>query len=150
MGPELAKRLQVFRTMMEAEPDWSTGFAPNGTVLGEGQWIKREALANTLEVIGREGADAFYMGPIAHSMVDHILANGGILAMKDMKSYEPLIRKAMVGYYQGRKIYTSPAPTSGPVLINILNILECYDLGRFKENANMEAHRLVEAMKCKL
>ncbi|KAF9110932.1 hypothetical protein BGX27_005691 [Mortierella sp. AM989] len=120
VGPELAKRLQ---------------------------WIKREALANTLEAIGREGADTFYVGFIAQSMVDHIQANGGILAMKDMKSYEALTRKALVGYYQGRKIYTSPAPTSGPVLINILNILEHYDLGRFKENANMEAHRLVEAMK---
>lgn len=150
VGPELAKRLQVFRTMMESEPDWSTVFAPNGAVLCKEQWIKREALANTLEAIGREGADAFYVGPIAQNLVNHINANGGILTMKDMKTYKPLIRKAIVGYYQGRKIYTSPAPTSGPVLISILNILENYDRGRFKKNANMEAHRLVEAMKCEL
>ncbi|KAI1318952.1 hypothetical protein EDD11_005386 [Mortierella claussenii] len=147
VGPELAKRLQIYKTLMETEPDWSAVFAPNGTVLREGQWIKRGALADTLEAVGRDGADAFYTGPIAQSMVNHIRANGGIMTMKDMKSYEPLIKKPMVGYYQGRKIYTTPAPTSGPVLISILNILERYDLGRFKENANVEAHRLVEAMK---
>ncbi|KAG0200299.1 hypothetical protein BGX28_006581 [Mortierella sp. GBA30] len=147
IGPELAKRLQVYKTLMESQPDWSAVFAPNGTVLREGQWIKREALANTLEVIGRDGANAFYTGPIAQNMVDHIQANGGILTMMDMKSYKPLIKEPMVGYYQGRKVYTTPAPTSGPVLISILNILERFDLGRVKSNANVEAHRLVEAMK---
>ncbi|CAO3569105.1 unnamed protein product [Mortierella alpina] len=147
IGPELAKRLQVYKVLMESEPDWSAVFAPNGTVLREGQWIKREALANTLETIGLEGADAFYTGPIAQNMVDHIQTNGGILTMNDMKGYKPLIKEPMVGYYQGRKIYTTPAPTSGPILISLLNILERYDLGREKENANVEAHRLVEAMK---
>ncbi|KAF8984353.1 hypothetical protein BGZ46_008220 [Entomortierella lignicola] len=147
IGPELAKRLQIYKTMMETEPDWASTFAPNGTVLREGQKIQRKSLADTLETIGKEGVDAFYTGPIAQSMVDHIKANGGILDMNDMKSYKPLIKKPMIGYYQGRKIYTSPAPTSGPVLISILNILERYDLGRFKANANVEAHRLVEAMK---
>ncbi|KAF9434162.1 hypothetical protein BGZ76_008470, partial [Entomortierella beljakovae] len=147
VGPELAKRLRQYKPMMESEPDWSSTFAPNGTVLNEGQWITRKTLANTLETIGKEGADSFYTGPIAQSMVDHIKANGGILDMDDMKSYKPLIKEPMVGYYQGRKVYTTPAPTSGPVLISILNILERYDLGRFKENANVEVHRLVEAMK---
>lgn len=149
IGPELARRIQVYRVMMESEPDWSRVFAPNGTALREGQRIKRPALADTLETIGREGPEAFYTGPIAQSMVDHIQANGGILTMKDMKSYEPLIKKPMVGYYQGRKVYTTPAPTSGPILISILNILERYNLGHFKDDANVDVHRLVEAMKCK-
>lgn len=147
VGPELAKRLRVYKTMMETEPDWSAVFAPNGTILKEGQWIKREALANTLETIGKEGADAFYTGPIAQNMVDYIKQNGGILDMDDMKAYKPLIKEPMVGYYQGRKVYTTPAPTSGPILISLLNILERYELGRVKQNANVEVHRLVEAMK---
>lgn len=149
IGPELARRIQVYRVMMESEPDWSRVFAPNGTALREGQRIKRPALADTLETIGREGPEAFYTGPIAQSMVDHIQANGGILTMKDMKSYEPLIKEPMVGYYQGRKVYTTPAPTSGPILISILNILERYNLGHFKDDANVDVHRLAEAMKCK-
>ncbi|KAG0026785.1 hypothetical protein BGZ81_006093 [Podila clonocystis] len=147
IGPELARRIQVYRVMMESEPDWSRVFAPNGTALREGQRIKRPALADTLETIGREGPEAFYTGPIAQNMVDHIQANGGILTMKDMKAYKPLIKEPMVGYYQGRKIYTTPAPTSGPILISILNILERYNLGHLKDDATVDVHRLVEAMK---
>ncbi|KAG0336562.1 hypothetical protein BG004_007996 [Podila humilis] len=147
IGPELARRIQIYRVMMESEPDWSRNFAPNGTALREGQRINRPALADTLETIGKDGPDAFYTGPIAQNIVNYIHANGGNLTMDDMKSYKPLVKEPVVGYYQGRKVYTTPAPTSGPILISILNILERYDLGHFKDNSNIEVHRLVEAMK---
>ncbi|KAF9112019.1 hypothetical protein BGX27_004104 [Mortierella sp. AM989] len=147
VGPELARRIQLVKDMVETEPDWSHVFAPEGTALREGQLIKREALADTLETIGRDGADAFYTGKIAQMMVDHVQANGGILTMKDMKDYKPLVKQPVIGYYHGRKIYTSPAPTSGPALISMLNILERYNVGKVKADANVDTHRLVEAMK---
>ncbi|KAG0279556.1 hypothetical protein BGZ95_000868 [Linnemannia exigua] len=148
VGPELARRLQIARELIETEPDWSHVFASaEGTALREGQWIKREALADTLETVGREGADAFYTGTIAQRIVDHVQKNGGILTMDDMKGYKPLVKEPVVGYYQGRKVYTSPAPTSGPALISILNILERYNLGKFKQDVKVEKHRFVEAMK---
>lgn len=149
VGPELANRIQRVRTMMETEPDWKQVFASaEGVALREGQWIKREALADTLEKVGQEGADAFYTGSIAQGIVDHVKKHGGILTMDDMKGYKPLIKKPVVGYYQGRKVYTSPAPTSGPTLISILNILERYNMGKFKQDKNFETQRVVEAMKC--
>ncbi|KAG0015910.1 hypothetical protein BGZ81_011477 [Podila clonocystis] len=147
VGPELARRLQIAKQLVETESDWSHVFAPKGEALREGQWIKREALADTLESISKHGAKAFYEGPIAQSMVDHIQAHGGILTMEDMKSYKPLIKEPSVGFYQGRKVYTSPAPTSGPTLISILNIIERYNLGKFQQDAKLDTHRLVEAMK---
>ncbi|KAG0367486.1 gamma-glutamyltranspeptidase [Gamsiella multidivaricata] len=147
VGPELARRIQLVKEMMETEPDWSRVFAADGLALREGQLIKREALANTLEAIGKEGADVFYTGEIAKMIVDHVQEHGGILTMQDMKDYRPLVKKPMVGYYQGRKIYTSPAPTSGPALISILNILERYNVGKVKDDANLDTHRLIEAMK---
>lgn len=149
VGPELGRRLQIAKQLVETQPDWSPVFAPEGEALREGQWIKREALADTLESIAKNGAKAFYEGPIAQSMVDHVQANGGILTMEDMKNYKPLIKEPSVGFYQGRKVYTSPAPTSGPTLISILNILERYNLGKFSQDINLDMHRLVEAMKCK-
>ncbi|KAF8924018.1 hypothetical protein BGZ58_002277 [Dissophora ornata] len=147
VGPELARRIQLAKEMLETEPDWSHVFAPGRTALREGQWIKREALANTLEAIGREGADVFYTGEIAQMMVDHVQKNGGILTMEDMEAYKPLIKEPVVGFYQGRKVYSSPAPTSGPALISMLNILERYNIGRVKGDTGVDAHRLVEAMK---
>ncbi|KAF9098032.1 hypothetical protein BGX23_007189 [Mortierella sp. AD031] len=148
VGPELARRIQLVKEMMETEADWRHVFASeDGVALREGQWIKREALADTLEAIGREGADVFYTGRIARAIVDHVQKNGGILTMEDMKGYRPLIKEPIVGYYQGRKVYTSPAPTSGPALISILNILERYNVGKVKQDANVDTHRFVEAMK---
>ncbi|KAK3841664.1 MAG: nucleophile aminohydrolase [Linnemannia gamsii] len=147
VGPELARRLQMNKELVEMQPDWLPVFAPEGKALREGEWIKREALADTLEKIAKHGAKAFYEGPIAQSMVDHIKAHGGILTIEDMKNYQPLIREPSVGFYHGRKVYTSPAPTSGPSLISILNILERYNLGKFPDNRNLDTHHVVEAMK---
>lgn len=149
VGPELARRLVKSKDLLESQPDWSEVFAPQGTILHEGDWIKREALADTLETIGEEGADAFYTGKLAQSMVDHIQANGGILTMEDMKNYTALVTRPVVGFYQGRKVYAAPAPASGPALISVLNILERYDVGRYDESKNVDTHRLVEAMKRK-
>ncbi|KAF9193210.1 hypothetical protein BGZ51_003959 [Haplosporangium sp. Z 767] len=147
VGPELARRIQLAKELMETQPDWSHVFASNGVALKEGQWIKRKALADTLEIVGKEGADAFYTGEIAQMIVDHVQKHGGILTMADMKAYKPLVKKPMVGYYQGLKVYTTPAPTSGPALISILNILERYNIGMNKDGAGVDTHRLVEAMK---
>ncbi|KAF9128015.1 hypothetical protein BGW39_005421 [Mortierella sp. 14UC] len=119
VGPELARRIQLAREMIETEPDWSHVFASaEGVALREGQWIKREALADTLETVGREGADAFYTGTIAQRIVDHVQKNGGILTMDDMKGYKPLVKE--------------------PIR---------YNLGKAKQDINVETHRFVEAMK---
>ncbi|KAG0226111.1 hypothetical protein BGW41_004270 [Actinomortierella wolfii] len=147
VGPELARRIQIAKEMMETVPEWSEVFAPKGKALREGELIQRKALAKTLETIAKEGPDSFYTGAIAQSMVDHIQKNGGILTMKDLAGYRPLLKEPIVGYYQGRKVYTTPAPTSGPVLISLLNILERYNVGRDKSLAPIEVHRLIEAMK---
>ncbi|KAF9956778.1 hypothetical protein BGZ72_002464 [Mortierella alpina] len=147
VGPELARRISLVKEMMETDPDWSHVYASKeGVALKEGDWIKREALADTLETVGRKGADAFYNGKIAKSIVDHVRKNGGILSMEDMRKYTALIKEPVVGYYQGRKVYASPAPASGPVLISILNILERYNVGK-SSSANLDTHHLVEAMK---
>lgn len=152
VGPELGRRLQydLLKDLLLNDPTWSSVFAPKGEILKEGQWIKREALADTLETISKEGADAFYTGKIAETLVKYVQANGGILNMTDMANYQPLVKEPMVGDYLGRKIYAPPAPTSGPALIAILNILEEYNVGRAKERTNVDTHLLVEAMKCRM
>ncbi|KAF9364503.1 hypothetical protein BGX34_001333 [Mortierella sp. NVP85] len=149
VGPELGRRLQLvqIKDMLINDPTWSSVFAPKGEILKEGQWIKRKAFADTLETISKEGADAFYTGKIAETIVKYVQANGGILNMTDMANYKPQVKEPVIGQYLGRKIYAPPAPTSGPALIAILNILEDYNVGRTKEMANVDAHRLVEAMK---
>ncbi|KAI1313881.1 hypothetical protein EDD11_002416 [Mortierella claussenii] len=145
--PLLAVRLETVKWLMESDLHWSRMYAPKGKVAVEGEWVRREVLADTLETIGREGADAFYTGAIALSMVNYVRERGGQLTMEDLRDYKAVVRQPVVGYYHGRKIYTSPAPTSGPTLLSILNIVERYNFGRGRVAPQVETHRLVEAMK---
>lgn len=66
---------------------------------------------------------------------------------KDLSDYSVIVQPAMEGYYLGRKIYTTHAPTSGPVLLHMLNIMEHYDLAG-EGPTDLNIHRSVEAMKC--
>ena len=65
-------------------PTWSDIYAPRGYSLVEGDYVKRIAYGQTLERIANEGADAFYTGDIAQSMVDTVQSLGGILSMEDV------------------------------------------------------------------
>lgn len=66
---------------------------------------------------------------------------------EDLFNYSVIVQPAMEGSYLGRKIYTSNAPTSGPVLLHMLNIMEHYDLAG-EGPTGLNIHRSVEAMKC--
>lgn len=123
-------------------------FAPDGELLREGDVIRNANLSRTLGLIAERGADVFYQGEIANAIISKIRAEGGIMTHEDLINYKVNVSRALEGTYRGLKVYTSHAPTSGPVLLHMLNLLENYDLpaeGRTEVNV----HRLVEAMKCK-
>ncbi|CAG8480099.1 12138_t:CDS:10 [Racocetra fulgida] len=85
-------------------------------------------------------------GSIARSTVDTIQSRGGIITMEDLAAYRPTIREPLIGYYQGRKIITSPEPGSGTILLFLLNVLEEY---KFHETGrtSLNAQRMAEAFK---
>jgi gamma-glutamyltranspeptidase/glutathione hydrolase/leukotriene-C4 hydrolase len=128
------------------DPAFVQVFAPNGQLATEGQLIKRSALADTLEIIAKEGPDAFYEGFVAASIVNTTVQQGGILTLEDMKNYRAIVRPPISTYYHGRKVVTGPTPTSGHVLISALNILERFNLPVLGE-VGLNIHRLVEALK---
>jgi gamma-glutamyltranspeptidase/glutathione hydrolase/leukotriene-C4 hydrolase len=125
---------------------WSEVYFPNGVATKAGDIIKRPNLAKTLEVIANEGADAFYEGNIAKTLVDTIQSAGGIVTLQDFKNYRPFIRRTMSTYYKGRKVTTCSAPTSGPVLLSVLNLVERFQF-QVEGLTGLNVHRLVEAFK---
>ncbi|KZV73343.1 gamma-glutamyltranspeptidase [Peniophora sp. CONT] len=148
MGPELSRRIhmQFFAALMLGNKDWSPVFAPRGVLLREGELIKRTNLSRTLATLAEEGPEAFYEGAIAHAIVNKVQAEGGILTLKDLADYRVKVTKALSGTYHGRKVYVPHAPTSGPVLLHMLNLVENHDLaGEGKTGLNL--HRIVETMK---
>ncbi|CAO3592925.1 unnamed protein product [Absidia cylindrospora] len=139
-------RLQLAEEWIMKSDDWMNIYAPNGTLAKKGDIIRRPALASTLRAIANEGADVFYKGPIAEQMIRTIQENGGILTLEDLASYKAEIRPTVNTYYHGRRITTATSPTSGPILLAMLNILERYNLS-VQGETTLNIHRMLEAFK---
>ncbi|KAG8967858.1 hypothetical protein FRC03_009145 [Tulasnella sp. 419] len=147
VGKELDKRLKWLGSFMHHSRDWAPIFAPTGHLLTEGELIKRTTYAHTLSIIAKEGPDAFYSSSskIARAIVRKVQSEGGIMTQEDLEGYKPVVEQALEGSYRGKKIWVTGAPSSGPVLLHILNLLELFDLSEGPTPLNI--HRIVEAMK---
>ncbi|KAH7879098.1 gamma-glutamyltranspeptidase [Lentinula edodes] len=142
---ELARRIQWFPDLFLNDPDFREIFAPNGTLLKEGDPIERNNYAFTLLEVAKGGADAFYNGTsISEALVAKVNETGGHATVEDFKNYRPLMYRSLEGSYRGKKLYTARAPSSGPVLLHMLNLMEGYN---FTRRSGLDTHRMVEAMK---
>lgn len=86
-------------------------------------------------------------GSILDALLNKIQATGGILTAEDFTSYIPLVKPALKGSFKNRTVYTSHAPTSGPALLHMLNLLERFETTDADEG--LKLHRFVETLKCK-
>jgi gamma-glutamyltranspeptidase/glutathione hydrolase len=103
-------------------------------------------LADTLRTIADKGADGFYQGEVAEKIVAAVRGAGGIMMADDLKNYKAIERPVVRGSYRGYDIVSMPPPSSGGVhLIEMLNILEGYDLGKLPREQAL--HLEIEAMK---
>jgi len=120
---------------------------------GEGRawpgWVLVQPdLARTLETLAREGPGAFYHGTIGAALADHLAATGGLVTREDLAAYEPVLRAPVRGTYRGLEILSFPPPSSGgAVLVEILNVVEGFDLARYGPGSSAAIHRVAEAMK---
>jgi gamma-glutamyltranspeptidase/glutathione hydrolase len=119
---------------------------PDGAMLALGDRLVQSDLADTLEAIAHDGPRAFYDGPIAAKLAAAIQAAGGIMTVDDLKEYRAIERKPVRGSYRGYDIVSMPPPSSGGVnLIEMLNILEGYDLAH--DDDTQVPFLMIEAMK---
>jgi gamma-glutamyltranspeptidase/glutathione hydrolase len=124
-------------------------FKADGSALGPGDWLVQSDLADSLETIARVGPQAFYDGPIAEKIAAAVQSAGGVMTTDDLKNYQAIERPPVRGSYRGYDIVSMAPPSSGGVeLIEMLNILEGYDLsGIARADAARALHLLIEAMK---
>ena len=119
---------------------------PDGTALGPGDRLVQSDLAATLGTIARQGPRAFYEGPTAQKIAAAIEAAGGVMTADDLKNYRPIERAPLRGTYRGYELVSMAPPSSGGVeLVEMLNILEGYDLAHDGEAQTF--HLMIEAMK---
>jgi gamma-glutamyltranspeptidase / glutathione hydrolase len=124
-----------------------TFFTKEGLVPLLGTMIYQQNLARTLETIAAQGSDGFYSGPVAKAIVDTVKKNKGILSLKDLSQYRIKERQPVVGTYKGLKIYSMPPPSSGGIhVIQILKMLEAYDLKSMKPQSAEAVHLTASSM----
>ncbi|MBQ3575027.1 MAG: gamma-glutamyltransferase [Clostridia bacterium] len=113
-----------------------------------GEHIVNDKIVNALEAIIAEGRDGFYKGAVAEAIVESVNAAGGIMTMEDLANYEIQILEPVKGTYRGYQVISSPLPSSGGThLIQILNILENFDLSDTTPYSTKHSHLIAEAEK---
>lgn len=123
-------------------------FLPDGAPPQPGQRLVCGDYAETLRCIAREGADALYNGALGDLVVQDIAAHGGILTRADLQQYQLKRREALRGSYRGHEIVTVGPPSAGGVhVIQVLNLLEDFDLAERGFGTAASLHLLAEALK---
>lgn len=129
-------------------PEMQKVYWKDGLPYEAGDVIQNPDLAKALQKIADEGRDGFYKGEIAQALVDTTAKYGGVITLEDLAGYEVQTHAPVTGAYRGYKIISSPPPSSGGAhLIEILNILENYDVASLKVNSPEYIHLFVEAFK---
>lgn len=122
-------------------------FLPGGKVPEPGDILVQKDLARTLKKIAAQGPEVFYRGEIADAFVKFSQENDGFFIKEDFARYQPRWAKADSTAYRGYELHVVPAPTSGPTLLQTLNILEGYDLKASERFSAKFTHLFSEAAK---
>ncbi|MFQ5798740.1 MAG: gamma-glutamyltransferase [Bacteroidota bacterium] len=123
-------------------------FTKNGEPYQEDEVLVQKDLAKTLSKIRKHGVDGFYRGEIADLIVKEMERGGGLITYADLAAYSPVERNTVVGSYRGFEIISMGPPSSGGVLlVQLLNIVEGYDLWGYGLLSSKSVHVMAEAMK---
>src|SRR5690606_37846732 len=123
-------------------------FSREGQPYAAGEVWRQPDLARTLERIRDQRRDGFYTGETARLLVAEMERGGGLIALEDLARYEPVERRPLHGTYRGYEVISMPPPSSGGVaMLEMLNILEAYDLRSMGHNTAPYIHHLTEAMR---
>jgi gamma-glutamyltranspeptidase/glutathione hydrolase len=143
-----ADGLQRSAGLLSKFPDSRAIFLRNGNYFQEDERLVQPELAATLKRLKDNGPREFYEGETARLIADDMKAGGGLITLDDLKGYKPTVRKPLVGTYRGYEVVTMPPPSSGgALLIQMLNMLEHYDVGALGHDSSGELHLLIEVMR---
>ena len=114
----------------------------------EGELLIQTDLAKTLKIISEKGRDGFYKGSVANKIAKAMKDNNGLITKLDLENYNPVWRKPLISQYRGNNVITMGPPSSGGLhIIQMLNILENYDLKEINHNSKEYINLLTEVMK---
>jgi gamma-glutamyltranspeptidase/glutathione hydrolase len=140
--------LQDNQSLLSPYADSRRIFLRDGKLYREGEILRQPDLAATLGRLQKKGPREFYEGETAHLLADDTQHHGGLISRDDLSHYTPKERQPLRGSYRGFEIISMPPPSSGgAVLIEMLNILEGFNLKKLNPLSSDYYHLLIEAMR---
>lgn len=144
----LARSLAGVLPQMKKYPASVAQFSKNGVPYEAGEIFKQPDLARTLQRIADQGPAGFYEGEVAAAIEKEMKANGGLITMADLKAYQAKKRGVVKGTYRGYDVIGMPPPSSGGMAVmQILNVLEGFDLKANGYGSAKNIHLAAEAMR---
>ncbi len=145
---ELARSLRGNSDYLGQYPETKRIYLNGGRFYNEGDVFRQPDLAATFARLYKSGPNEFYGGQTARLIVDDMKRNNGLITMADMAGYEAKERVPVRGRYRGYEVISMPPPSSGgAVLIEMLNILEGYELSKLDSSSSERYHLMTEAMR---
>ncbi len=144
----LARGLRGNKDYLSKYAETKRIYLNNGKFYNEGDTFVQPELAATFARLQQRGPNEFYEGQTARLIVDDLKRHNGLMTMEDMRGYVAKERETLRGTYRGYEIISMPPPSSGgAVLLEMLNILEGYDLKKMDWASSDRYHVMTEAMR---
>jgi gamma-glutamyltranspeptidase/glutathione hydrolase len=149
VSQRIAQILQLQVPVMKPYPETARIFLHGAEKpLRQGETLRQPDLAATIRRLQRHGAEDFYRGETARRIAAAMSANGGTIQAQDLAAYKPKLLKPLSGRYRGWQVLTTPPSSGGGVtVLQMLNILEHFELPLGGEGSARSRHLLVEAAK---
>ena len=139
--------VKLARGRFKEYPNFSDVYMPKGEALKKGDVFKNPALANTYEKIARGGVDAFYKGEIARTMAKFLQAEGGVMTYEDFAAHDSEWVEPVSTNYRGYEVWELPPNGQGIAALQILNVMEGYDVEAMGFGSPEYVHYFTEAKK---
>ncbi|MGC2781071.1 MAG: gamma-glutamyltransferase, partial [Bradyrhizobium sp.] len=147
-SPYLNDCVRLVAQDLARDPYLSALFLPGGAPVKAGMRVVQTEYAASLRLIAAHGADALYDGALGAALADYMAKSGGLIDAADLAAYGVIEREPIRGTYRGHEIIGPPPPSSGGVhIVQMLNILEGFDVGALGFGSADGAHLLAETLK---
>jgi gamma-glutamyltranspeptidase/glutathione hydrolase len=147
INAELAKEIQEEQALLRRFPATGALFLPHGKPLKAGDRLVQKNLARTLRLLAQSGPLTFYEGAVAEQIVKEMERGQGLLTRQDLARYRAIERRPLRGKYRDLELFLPPPPSSGGVtLLEMLKVLEYYELAATSPRSTYRVHLSAEVM----
>lgn len=144
----LARGLRGGERLLGQFPESNRLYLKQGNFYEAGERLRLPELAKTLERIAKKGPDEFYQGATAKLLAAEMAKNGGMVSEEDLKAYQAVERKPILGSYRGHEVIAAPPPSSGGIgMLQMMAMLERLDYAKAGLGSAKHAHLLAETMR---